>query len=76
MLERRNRIGRGETSPAWSTLLAGIDDAHAALASARELLDTALTHLDETSRELRRYLDELTSAPDELASASKRASIA
>ena len=48
------------------TLLAGIDDRHAALSSARELLDTALTHLDETSRELRRYLDELTSAPDEL----------
>ena len=48
------------------TLLGGIDDQHAALASARELLDTALTHLDETSRELRRYLDELTSAPDEL----------
>ena len=48
------------------TLLAGIDDGHAALSSARELLDTALTHLDETSRELRRYLDELTSAPDEL----------
>ena len=48
------------------TLLAGIDDGHASLASARELLDTALTHLDETSRELRRYLDELTSAPDEL----------
>ncbi len=48
------------------TLLGGIDDGHAALASARELLDTALTHLDETSRELRRYLEELTSAPDEL----------
>jgi DNA repair protein RecN (Recombination protein N) len=48
------------------TLLAAIDDGHAALASARELLDTALTHLDETARELRRYLDELTSAPDEL----------
>ncbi|HTK97940.1 MAG TPA: DNA repair protein RecN [Pseudomonadales bacterium] len=48
------------------TLLSGIDDGHASLAGARELLDTALTHLDETSRELRRYLEDLTSAPDEL----------
>ena len=49
-----------------ATLLAGIDDGHATLKNARELLDTALTHLDETTRELRRYLDDLTSAPDEL----------
>jgi DNA repair protein RecN (Recombination protein N) len=49
-----------------ATLLAGIDDGHPRLSSARELLDTALTHLDETARELRRYLDDLTSAPDEL----------
>ena len=49
-----------------ATLLAGIDDGHATLANARELLGTALTHLDETARELRRYLDDLTSAPDEL----------
>jgi len=49
-----------------ATLLAGIDDTHAALAAARELLDIALTHLDETTRELRRYLDDLASAPDEL----------
>jgi DNA repair protein RecN (Recombination protein N) len=49
-----------------ASLLGGIDDGHAALASARELLSTALTHLDETSRELRRYLEELTTAPEEL----------
>src|SRR4029079_19739972 len=48
------------------TLLSGIDDGHASLAGARELLDPSLTHLDETSRELRRYLEDLTSAPDEL----------
>ncbi len=48
------------------TLLTGIDDQHSALVSARELLDTALTHLDECARELRRYLDAVTSAPDEL----------
>jgi DNA repair protein RecN (Recombination protein N) len=49
-----------------ATLLAGIDDGHAVLSNARELLDTAITHLDEAARELRRYLDDLTSAPDEL----------
>ena len=49
-----------------ATSLAGIDDAHAALVNARGLLDTALTHLDETTRELRRYLEDLTSAPDDL----------
>jgi DNA repair protein RecN (Recombination protein N) len=49
-----------------ASVLAGIDDGHPRLSSARELLDTALTHLDETARELRRYMDDLTSAPAEL----------
>ncbi len=49
-----------------ATLLAGIEDRHVALSNARELLQTALTHLDETAVELRRYLDDLTSAPEEL----------
>ncbi len=62
--------GEAESSaadvPRLATLLATIDDRHAALSNARELLQTALTHLDETALELRRYLDDLTSAPDEL----------
>ena len=49
-----------------ASLLAAIDDTHVALAAARELLGIALTHLDETTRELRRYLDDLACAPDEL----------
>jgi DNA repair protein RecN (Recombination protein N) len=55
-----------------ATSLAGIDDAHDALEAARGLLDTALTHLDETARELRRYFDDLASAPDELATLEAR----
>jgi len=48
-----------------ANLLNGIDDAHPALVSAREMLGTALTHLDECARELQRYVDALTSSPDE-----------
>jgi DNA repair protein RecN (Recombination protein N) len=55
-----------------ATLLGGIDDAHPALASARDLLATALTHLDESGHELRRYLEDLTSEPDELAALEAR----
>ena len=48
-----------------ATLLNGIDDTHPALVDAREMLNTALTHLDECTRELTRYVDALTSSPDE-----------
>jgi DNA repair protein RecN (Recombination protein N) len=46
--------------------LDSIDDAHPCLASARDLLSTALTHLDECSSELRRYVDALAAEPDDL----------
>jgi DNA repair protein RecN (Recombination protein N) len=52
--------------------LDAIDDGHAALASARELLATALTHLDECSIELRHYLDALAAEPDDLAALEAR----
>src|SRR5262249_3747508 len=59
-------IGRVATS------LATIDDAHPALEAPRGLLDTALTHLDETARELRRYFESLASSPDELTTIEQR----
>ena len=43
--------------------LARITDDHAALSNARALLDTALTHLDEASIEIRRYADQLAAEP-------------
>jgi len=49
-----------------SRLLDGIDDRHAALDAARDLLRTALSHLDEVAAELRRYADAIDSAPEEL----------
>jgi DNA repair protein RecN (Recombination protein N) len=55
-----------------ATLLSGIDDAHPALAAARDLLATALTHLDESAHELRRYLEDFSSEPDELATLEAR----
>jgi DNA repair protein RecN (Recombination protein N) len=55
-----------------AALLNGIDDSHPALANARETLETALTNLDECARELQRYVDALTSSPDEFERVEKR----
>ncbi len=57
-----NRFDVGHVAGA----LASIDDAHPALLGARELLATALTHLDEATRELRRYMEDLSAQPDDL----------
>ncbi|HET6473269.1 MAG TPA: DNA repair protein RecN [Pseudomonadales bacterium] len=48
-----------------ASLLGAVDDTHPALIAARELLDTAVTHVDECARELQRYVDALASSPDE-----------
>jgi DNA repair protein RecN (Recombination protein N) len=53
-------------------LVNGIDDSHPALVNARAMLDTALTHIDECARELQRYVDALTSSPDEFERVEKR----
>jgi DNA repair protein RecN (Recombination protein N) len=47
-------------------VLDGIDDRHAALDAARDLLRTALSHLDEVASELRRYAEAIDVAPEEL----------
>lgn len=49
-----------------ATLLEGIDDHHASLASARELASSAQTYLEETVTELRRYLSSFPEDDSEL----------
>jgi DNA repair protein RecN (Recombination protein N) len=56
----------------WLRALAAIRDDHPALAAARELVQGALTHVDEAAHELRRYLEALTSDPAALASLETR----
>jgi len=48
-----------------ATLLARVPDDHPSLASSRDLIATALTHLDESAGELRRYLEALTAESED-----------
>ncbi len=53
-------------------LLEGIDDEAEQLAAVRDLLRTALAHLDEAGTELRRYADSLEEEPEALAALERR----
>ena len=55
-----------------AAILSEINDDHASLTNARELIDTALTYVDETTTELRGYAEALQVDPHTLAEAEAR----